>query len=82
MPFTLQLTRVFKKSPQLFRLDVSKSMEPRFQFLEQLGIPKGMHPSLLVKDPAIMNRSITSMEENALFLLELGFDAQSLQVSD
>ncbi len=79
-PNAVQLTRVFKKSPQLFRLDVGKSMEPRFQFLEQLGIPKALHPALLVKDPAIMNRSISSMEENALFLLELGFDAQSLQL--
>ncbi|QDZ21590.1 hypothetical protein HOP50_06g41170 [Chloropicon primus] len=75
-----QLTKVFKKSPQFFRLDVTKSMEPRFQFLEQLGIPKAMHPALLVKDPAIMNRSISSMEENALFLLEIGFDAPSLQL--
>ena len=76
-----QLTKVFKKSPQFFRLDVTKSMEPRFTFFEQLGIPKAMHPALLVKDPAIMNRSITSMEENALFLLEIGFDPPSLQVS-
>ena len=75
-----QLTKVFKKSPQFFRLDVAKSMEPRFKFLEQLGIPKGMHPTILVKDPAIMNRTISSMEENALFLLELGFDAGSLQL--
>jgi len=52
----------------------------RFQFLEQLGIPKSLHPSLLVKDPAIMNRSISTMEENALFLLEIGFDPQSLQL--
>merc|ERR1711929_37642 len=39
-----------------------------------------MHPTILVKDPAIMNRTISSMEENALFLLELGFDAGSLQL--
>jgi len=74
-----QLTKVFKKSPQLFRLDVMKSMEPRIQLFEQLGMPKDKHPQLIVKDPAIMYRSITEMEENALFLLEVGFDKQSLQ---
>lgn len=74
-----QLTKVFKKSPQLFRLDVMKSMEPRIQLFEQLGMPKDKHPQLIVKDPAIMYRSITEMEENALFLLDVGFDKQSLQ---
>merc|ERR1739848_687727 len=55
-------------------------IEPRMSFLEQLGIPKAMQTSVLVKDPAIMNRSITSMEENALFLLEISFDPASLQL--
>lgn len=73
-----ELTSILKKCPNVLRLQLEETLDFKFDFFKKLGVPMHKHKDIVVRDPAILTRTIESMEENVLFLLETGWDTENI----
>ncbi len=63
----------------MFELDVATELAPRFDFLEELGVPRGDVPALVSSFPLVLGLDVdTRMRPAMRFLRELGVDEGEL----
>lgn len=73
------MPKILLRAPAVVELSVENTLEPRLAFLrDDLGLPEGSLPNILVKHPQLMTCTQESMQERADFLRSIGMNDELL----
>ncbi|GMH42239.1 hypothetical protein BSKO_10158 [Bryopsis sp. KO-2023] len=73
------MRKILLQAPSVMVLSVENTLQPRLEFLKnELGLPDGSLPKILVKHPHLMTYTQESMNERANFLRGVGLNDELL----